>query len=76
MKKVETKSARDKSFAREKLSTYEKHIAMLSEDNARLHESLKVRRDQLNSNSIKQIQAKNNLIKELTLKLKESTRVI
>ena len=37
---------------------------------------MKVRRDQVNASSLKQVQAKDNLIKELTLKLKESTRVI
>ena len=42
----------------------------------RLQESIRIRKDQLNAASNKQIQAKDNLIKELTLRLKESTKVI
>ena len=73
---LEHRNKREQSFAKEKLTTYENHIRMLQEDNARLQDSLKVRRDQISTGTVKQIQAKDSLIKELTQKLKESTRVI
>ena len=51
-------------------------IKSLTEDNTRLVESLKVRTNQTYKDFESQIRAKDNLIGELTSKLKESTRVI
>jgi len=51
---------------------------MLQEDNIRLAESLHARKDQLQGSVVtaEKIKLKDNLIEELTNKLKESTKVI
>ena len=40
---MDEKHRRDLAFAQEKLTTYENHIKMLQEDNARLADSLKMK---------------------------------
>ena len=52
------------------------HIKMLQEDNVRLTESVKAKKEQVTGTITNQIKVKDGLIEELTSKLKESTKVI
>ena len=80
VKTIEFKCNRELAMANDKLKTSESHVQILQTENQRLAESVRVRKEHQNNmrnaNSQKQILAKDNLIKELTNKLKESTRVI
>ena len=49
---MEHSHGREKTFATEKLKTYEKHIRMLQDDNARLTDSLKVRANQMGQSTV------------------------
>jgi len=68
--------ARDQELHKDKAETLETHIRMLQEDNQRLAESIKQRKEQVQGAISAQIKVKDSLIEELTSKLKESTKVI
>lgn len=76
IKLLEERLARDQELHKDKAETLETHIRMLQEDNQRLAESIKQRKEQVQGAISAQIKVKDSLIEELTSKLKESTKVI
>ena len=76
VKMLQRKNSSEESLTQEKLSAFEGHIRMLQEENIKLAEGSKIKREQISQTVLKQMAEKDGLILELTRKLKASTLAI